>query len=223
MPHMTLAQMHQLWVTRIVCALACAGCVHAALPPATPLSTNVIEVEVRTSVDTVAHIAYVRAAFDGTPTTLALVRQPSGRFSGAIPPGAQRVTLTVSVPEHGVLETQATLQPERPAVFRTRSRPVFPRDTITDVRVVGDFNDWKARPMDRLRPTPDGHLRVAIPYSGASARFQIRGIGGPSDAVWMPVRSYAIAPDSAYEVSFAGCARPVHDSLIFEIDTARLR
>ena len=223
MPSITLAQMHRLWSARIVYALACAGCTHAALAPATTRSTDVIEVEVRTAVDTVARIAYVRAAFDGTPTTLTLVRQTSGRFAGAIPPGAQRVTLTVSVPEHGVLEAQATLPPERPAVFRVRSRPVFPRDTITDVRVEGDFNDWQARPTDRLRPSPDGHLRVAIPYSGDSARFQLRGIGGPSGAAWMPVRSYAIAPDSADEVSFAGFARPVHDSLIFEIDTARLR
>ena len=223
MPVITLAQLHRLWRARIVFALACAGCVHAALAPVTPPSTDAIEVDVRTSVDTVARIAYVRAAFDGTPTTLALVRQPSGRFTGAIPTGAQRVTLTVSVPEHGVLETQATLPPERPAVFRVRSRPVFPRDTITDVRVEGDFNDWKARPTDRLRPSRDGHLRVAIPYTGDSTRFQIRGIGGPSDAAWMPVRSYAIAPDSADEVSFAGFVRPVHDSLVFDIDTARLR
>ena len=223
MPRITLAHMHGLSIARIVCALACAGCMHAALAPATSLSTNVIEVEVRTSLDSVARIAYVRAAFDGTPTTLALVRQPAGRFIGAIPTGAQRVTLTVSVPEHGVLETQATLPPERPAVFRVRSRPVFPAETMKDVRVEGDFNNWQARPTDRLRPSPDGHLRVAIPYSGDSARFQIRGIGGPSDAAWIPVRSYAIAPDSTYEVSFAGFARPVHDSLIFEIDTARLR
>ena len=203
--------------------LWCAGCAHSVARGVGGTARDVLEVEVSTSGDTVARVAYVRAAFDGTPTTVTLVRQPSGRYVAAIPPGAARVALTVAVPEHGLLETQAMLPPERPAVFRVRARPVFPADSFGVVRVVGDFNNWKARPSDRLIPSPDGHLRVAIPFVGDSARFQIAGIGVPSSAAWMPVRSYTIAPDSLDQVSFAGFAIPIRDTLHFDVDTAKLR
>ena len=207
---MTPALIQRRCGAAMVIALLSTACVHSVRPPATSQATNVLEVEVTTSADTAARFAYVRAAFDGTPTTVAMVRQPSGRFIATIPPNARRVTLSVSVPEHGVFQTQATLPPERPALFRVRPRPVFARDTITTARVVGDFNQWKARPGDRLLPSPDGHLRVAIPFVGDSVRFQIAGIGVPSNAAWMPTRSYAVAPDSLYEVSFAGYAERDH-------------
>lgn len=185
---------------------------------------EIIELDVRTASDTVARYAYVRAAFDGAPPrTLTLVRQPSGRFSGPIPAGARRVALSVSVAEHSVLETQAVLPAERPARFRIRPRPLMPSDSITFPRVLGDFNGFRARPGDSLRVSPDGRLRAAIPFSGDSTRFQIRGVGGPSDAAWVPVRSYAIAPDTSGEVSFAGVMRPRRDTLFFELDTAQLR
>jgi thiol-disulfide isomerase/thioredoxin len=202
-------------------SVACATVPKAPAPP--PQATNVLEVEVLTSVDTLARFARVRAAFDGTPTTLVMSRGPSGRFVAAIPRDARRVALTVSVPDHGVLETQATLPTERPAVFRVRPRPLIPAESLTNVRVVGDFNGFKERASDRLLPTVNGRLRVAIPFTGDSSRFLILGVGGPSDAAWMPARSYAIAPDSANEATFAGFARPIRDSLIFEIEPAQLR
>lgn len=208
------------WAT---CATAlCVAC--ASVPRATPapVASNRIEVDVRTSTDSVARYAFVRATFDGTPTTLTLTRQSTGRFTATIPDGARRVTLRVSVSEHGLFETLATLPAERPAVFRVRPRPLIPSDSMPHPRVVGDFNGFTARPGDHMVRGADGRLRVAVPFTGDSARFQIAGIGGPSSGAWMRSATYAIAPDTASEVSFAGVLRPVRDTLFFELDTARL-
>jgi thiol-disulfide isomerase/thioredoxin len=204
----------------MLCSIACA---HVAPRVESRGSVDVIEVEVRTAEDTSARYAHVRAAFDGTPTTVTLMRQAAGRYVAAIPSGASRVALTVAVPEHGIFETQAVLPAERPAVFRVRPRPVFLAGSFRDPRVVGDFNDWKARPSDKLTVSSDGHLRVAIPFVGDSVRFQIKGIGLPSSAAWVPVAAYSIAPDSADGVSFAGIIRTLRDTLRFDVDTARLQ
>jgi thiol-disulfide isomerase/thioredoxin len=212
------------WTCKLASAvLACAGCAHLVVRGVSGQADNVLEVEVRTAADTVAQFAYVRAAFDGTPTTVTLVRKASGRYVAAIPSGATRVALTVAVPEHGKFETQAVLPAERPAVLHVRPRPVFLAGSFKDPRVVGDFNDWKARPSDKLTISSDGHLRLAIPFVGDSVRFQIRGIGLPSAAAWVPVPAYSIAPDSAQEVSFAGIIRPLRDTLRFDVDTARFQ
>ena len=222
--------MHQLTNARrailgaaATCATAlCVAC--ASVPRATPApaASNRIEVDVRTSTDSVARFAFVRATFDGTPTTLTLTRQSTGRFTAMIPDGARRVTLRVSVPEHGVFETLATLPAERPAVFRVRPRPLIPSDSMPHPRVVGDFNGFTARPSDHMVRGADGRLRVAVPFKGDSARFLIEGVGGPSAGAWMRSSTYAIVSETASEVSFAGVLRPVRDTLFFELDTAQL-
>ena len=218
-------------ITRYVCVAALlgsavGGCASStavtAAAPTTGRGTDVV-VEIYTAADTLAQFAYVRAAFDGTPTTVTLQRRPDGRYGATIPPAAQRVTFSVSVPEHGLLETQATLPVERPAMFRLRPRPLFPSESLSVVRAIGDFNGFTARPTDTLHRDVRGKWRLAIPFGGDSARFQLRGIGGPSSGAWMPTSSYALAPDTTGERTFAGVLRPVRDSLVFEFDPARFR
>ena len=202
---------------------ACRSSMVVVSPAATTVGSNDLAVEIYTAADTLAQFAYVRAAFDGTPTTVTLLRRPDGRYGATIPAAAQRVAFSVSVPEHGLLETQATLPVERPVVFRLRPRPLFPSESLSVVRAVGDFNGFTARPSDTLHRDASGRLRLVIPFSGDSARFQLRGLGGPSAGAWMSATSYALAPDTSGERTFAGVIRPVRDSLFFELDGARLR
>lgn len=203
--------------------ISCASSAAVVPSLATEASANDVAVEIYTAADTLARFAYVRAAFDGTPTTVTLQRRPDGRYGATIPPAAQRVTFSVSVPEHGLLETQATLPVERPAVFRLRPRPLFPSESLSVVRAIGDFNGFTATPTDTLHRGASGIWRLAIPFSGDSARFQLRGVGGPSSGAWMPASSYALAPDTSGERTFAGVLRPVRDSLVFEFDPTRFR
>ena len=199
------------------------ACVSAPRAALSKQSSDMLEVDVFTASDSVARVAHVRASFDGAASTVTLTRQSSGRFAIQIPSGATRVVLHVAVPEHGIFETSVRLPAERPARFRVRPRPLIPAESMANVRAVGDFNGFQARPSDRLVPTSRGTLRVAIPFTGDSSRFQLRGVGGPSNAAWVPTPSFAVAPDSVEEVSFAGIARPIRDSLVFELDTSRLR
>lgn len=218
----TFRLVHRCCALAVALSLGVGACAPRALVPSRPPAEDLVRVQVLTSADTLARYAWVRAEFDGTPTKITLLRDASGHFVAPIPSGASTVSFTVAVPEHGTLETEAILPTERPATFRIRPRPVFPIDSIQTVRVVGDFNAWNARPEDRLQPGPDGRLRVAIPFSGDSTRFHIRGIGQPTSAAWVPVASYALYKSDDDEASFAGVARPVGDSLRFEVDTANL-
>ena len=218
----TFRRVHRCAVA-VVLSLGIGACARRAVAPSGPSAGDILRVQVLTSADTLARYASVRAEFDGTPTQITLSRDAFGHFVAPIPSGATTVSFTVAVPEHGTLETEAILPSERPATFRIRPRPVFPIDSIRTVRVVGDFNQWKARPRDQLRPGEDGRLRLTVPFIGDSSRFQLRGIGVPSPAVWMPVTRYELAPENDAELSFAGIVRPVRDSLRFEIDTALLR
>ena len=189
-----------------VVTVGLAACVSAPRATVSKQPSDLLEIDVMTATDTVARVAHVRASFDATGSPLTLTRQSSGRFAVQIPRGATRAVLKVSVPEHGILETHVRLPVERPALFRVRPRPLIPAESMPNVRVVGDFNGFKARASDKLVPTATGTLRVAVPFTGDSARFQLRGVGGPSFAAWVPTASFAVAPDSSEEATFAGIA-----------------
>ena len=64
--------------------LGISACVPSLRSTADPGSRDVLEVDVLTASDTSTGIAYVRAAFDGTPTTVTLQRLSSGRYGAPI-------------------------------------------------------------------------------------------------------------------------------------------
>ena len=223
MPGLHTLRARLRWLPSVVALCAGAGCHRSLSPELLPAPTaNSVEIEVRTVDDTLARFARVSVALDGDSVPYVLVPKSPGIFHGELPLNATKATLTVTVAEHATFEAHAELPRERPARFIVRPRALIPRDSITNVRVLGDFNGFSTTTAVPMRPGPDGRLRADVPHGGAPSRFRILGIGGPDPGAWMPVHAYAISPDSSNGISFSGILSPVRDTLHFVVDTAAL-
>jgi thiol-disulfide isomerase/thioredoxin len=175
-------------------------------------------VEVRTAADTVARFARVSFRLDDDTTPRLMMPTAPGEFQSTLAASATHATLVVTVPDHSVIEARVLLPRERPAHFVVRPRALIPRDSMPRPRVVGDFNGFATAKAVPMLSGADGRLRADVPFTGTSARFLILGVGGPDDGVWMPVSSYAVAPDSSDGVRFAGVHAPERDTLHFVLD-----
>lgn len=209
---------------RIAGLFAVAAC-HRTSPQAIDVSptADAITVEVHTATDTLPTVARVAVQVEPDTVRHILAPGPRGTFHGALPPGATHAMLTVVMPGHWTTETRVALPPERPARFVIRPRALMARDSMPRPRVVGDFNAFDNTTAVLLRREPDGTLRADVPFTGASSRFHVYGIGGPDADAWIPVATYAPAPDSADGVRFAGVLAPVRDTLRFVVTPAMLR
>ena len=200
----------------IVLSSAC----HRA-PVITP--THDVSFRVVTAADTTARIATIRLRSSADAPPVPLTQSADGRFHGTLPAATQRMVLDVAVPEHISFTTPLWLPEDVTGEIVIRPQAVIPRRIIESVRVIGDFNGFDADSAAVLTGGADGHLRVAIPFHGDSARFNILGMGGGSRAAWMPVKTWALVENEYGPPHYAGVLRPVRDTLFFDVDTTTPR